>query len=74
MRFNLWNIHKACSICNDRLSGNIGEYLPRIRARIGDEKVDWLYQQNQLVRHDIPYLTRFKAVMGKKLRRMEKKA
>lgn len=73
VRFNLWNIHKACSICNNHLSGNIAEYLPRIRARIGDEKVDWLYQQNQLVRHDIPYLKRFKAVMGKKLRRLEKK-
>lgn len=73
VRFNLWNVHKACSICNNHLSGNIAEYLPRVRARIGDEKVDWLFQQNKLVKHDIPYLTRFKAVMGKKLRRMEKR-
>lgn len=73
VRFHLWNIHRACSICNNHLSGNIAEYLPRIRARIGDDKVDWLYTQNQLVRHDIPYLTRFKAVMGKRLRRLEKR-
>lgn len=73
VRFNLWNINKACSICNNHLSGNVAEYLPRIRARIGDAKVDWLYTQNQLVKHDIPYLTRFKAVMGKKLRRLEKR-
>lgn len=73
VRFHLWNIHKGCSICNNHLSGNIAEYLPRVRARIGDEKVDWLYTQNQLVRHDIPYLMRLKAVMGKKLRRMEKR-
>ena len=73
VRFHFWNIHKACSICNNHLSGNIADYLPRIRARIGDEKVDWLYQQNQLVRHDVAYLKRFKAVMGKKLRRLEKR-
>lgn len=73
IRFHLWNIHKGCSICNNHLSGNVAEYLPRVRARIGDEKVDWLYTQNQLTRHDIPYLTRFKTVMGKRLRRLEKR-
>ena len=72
VRFHLWNIHKGCSICNNHLSGNIAEYLPRVRARIGDEKVDWLYAQNDLVRHDVAYLARFKAVMGKRLKRMEK--
>ena len=73
VRFHLWNIHKSCSICNNHLSGNLAEYLPRIRARIGDEKVDWLYEQNQVVKHDIEYLKRFKAVMGRKLKRMEKR-
>lgn len=74
VRFHLWNIHKGCSICNNHLSGNLAEYLPRIRARIGDEKVDWLYTQNQVVTHDIEYLKKFKRVMGKRLRRMEKRA
>ncbi|ABX34579.1 Lambda NinG family protein [Delftia acidovorans SPH-1] len=73
VRFNLWNIHKGCSICNNHLSGNLAEYLPRIRARIGDEKVDWLYTQNQLVKHDVEYLKKFKRVMGKRLRRIEKR-
>ena len=73
VRFNLWNIHKACSICNNHLSGNIADYLPRVRTRIGDAKVDWLYQQNKLVKHDVAYLSRFKAVMGKRLKRMEKR-
>lgn len=73
IRFHLWNIHKSCSICNNHLSGNLAEYLPRVRSRIGNEKVDWLYSQNQVVKHDIAYLTRFKAVMGKRLRRMEKR-
>jgi len=74
VRFHLWNIHRGCSICNNHLSGNLAEYLPRIRARIGDAKVDWLYQQNQVVTHDVAYLKRFKAVMGKRLKRMEKRA
>lgn len=73
VRFHLWNIHKGCSICNKHLSGNLAEYLPRIRARIGDEKVDWLYTQNQLVKHDVEYLKKFKRVMGKRLRRIEKR-
>lgn len=71
IRFHLWNIHKGCSICNNHLSGNLAEYLPRIRARIGGAKVDWLYTQNEVVKHDIEYLKRFKAVMGQRLKRME---
>lgn len=73
VRFHLWNIHRACSICNNHLSGNIAEYLPRVRARIGDDRVDWLYAQNQIVKHDVAYLARFKAVMGKRLKRMERR-
>ena len=73
VRFHLWNIHRACSIFNNHLSGNIAEYLPRVRARIGDDRVDWLYAQNQIVKHDVAYLARFKAVMGKRLKRMERR-
>ena len=57
-----------------RFWSTLMEYLPRIRARIGDEKVDWLYAQNQLVKHDVEYLKRLKAVMGKRLKRLEKVA
>lgn len=73
VRFHLWNIHKGCSVCNNHLSGNLAEYLPRIRVRIGDQKVDWLYQQNHLATYDVEYLKRFKRVMGKKLKRMERR-
>lgn len=73
IRFHLWNIHKGCSICNNHLSGNLAEYLPRIRQRIGDDKVDWLFQQNNVVKHDIDYLIRLKRIIGKRLKRMEKR-
>jgi len=42
LRFNLWNVHKQCSICNNHLSGNIGEYTPRLIEKIGEEKYNWL--------------------------------
>jgi len=74
IRFHLWNIHKSCSICNNHLSGNLSGYLPRVRERIGDARVDWLYEQNQVVKHDVDYLRRFKSVMGRRLKRMENRA
>lgn len=73
LRFNLWNIHKACSVCNNHLSGNISEYAPRLIAKIGYEKVEWLRNQNQVEKRSVDYLKRLKAVMSKKLRRLEKK-
>lgn len=73
VRFNIWNIHKACSVCNSHLSGNLGSYLPRLIEKIGKEKVDWLYAQNQLVRYDVQYLQRLKSVFSKKVRRLERK-
>jgi hypothetical protein len=72
VRLNLWNIHKACSVCNHHLSGNVAEYRPRLVEKIGLAKVEWLESQNQLVRYDIEYLKRYKKVIGKRLRRMEK--
>lgn len=74
LRFNLWNVHKACSICNNHLSGNLAGYRPRLIERIGQHRVDWLETQNHLVRHDVDYLKRLKAVFAKKARRLERRA
>lgn len=73
VRLNLWNIHKACSVCNHHLSGNIAGYLPRLIQKVGAAKVEWLQSQNQLVKYEIEYLKRYKQVMGKRLKRMESK-
>lgn len=72
VRLNLWNIHKACSVCNHHLSGNVAAYRPRLVEKIGAARVEWLEAQNQLVRYDVDYLKKYKRVMGKRLRRMEK--
>lgn len=71
LRFNLWNMNKSCSQCNAHLSGNIMVYRPRLVEKIGSEKVAWLECNQDLVRHDIPYLKRLKAVFAKKCRRLE---
>lgn len=73
LQFHLWNIHKACSSCNRDKGGNIIDYRPRLVEKIGQDRVDWLMSQNQIVRHDVDYYKRFKKVMGKRLRRLEKR-
>lgn len=73
VQFHLWNIHKACKPCNKDKSGNLIEYRPRLIEKIGQDKVDWLMAQNQTFKPPIDYYKRFKAVMGKRLRRMEKR-
>lgn len=37
LRFNEDNCHKQCSPCNNHLSGNIENYTPSIRAKIGEQ-------------------------------------
>lgn len=71
VQFHLWNINKACWICNKLYSGRINQYEPKLIEKIGQDRVDWLKAQNHLVRNTRDYLARFKAVMGKRLRRLE---
>ena len=71
IRYNLWNMHRACSVCNNHLSGNIAGYRPKLIEKIGQDKVDWLESNHSVARHDIPYLKRIKAVFTKKCRRLE---
>lgn len=72
-RYHLWNIHKSCSVCNTHLSANLSEYLPRLRARIGDAKVEWLYQQNQAASYSVEYLKRLKTIFNKRCRVLERR-
>lgn len=73
LRFNLWNMNKSCSACNNFLSGNIMAYRPALIRKIGQEKVDWLECNNDMARHDIPYLKRLKSIFTRKARRIEKR-
>ena len=73
IRFNLWNIHKSCSICNNWKSGNLAEYEPNLRVKIGDAKVDWLKSQTQSAKYNKEYLERLKKVFTKKANRLERR-
>lgn len=73
LRFNLWNIHKSCSVCNNWLSGNLIEYEPRLRIKIGDSKVDWLRNYNQRSAYSIDYLIRLIKIFKKKTNRLANK-
>lgn len=73
LRFNLWNMNKSCSACNNFLSGNIMAYRPALIEKIGQEKVDWLECSNGIARHDITYLKRVKEIFTRKARRIEKR-
>lgn len=73
LQFNLLNIHKACAQCNLFKSGNISEYRPRLVQKIGADKVDWLESQPKSKRFSREYLDRFKIVMGKRLKRAQKR-
>jgi hypothetical protein len=73
LQFHLWNIHKSCSQCNLHKSGNIAEYRPRLIEKIGQDRVDWLESQNGVFKPPIEYYVKFKRVMGKRLRRLEKR-
>ena len=42
LRFDERNINTQCNICNDHLSGNVGEYRVGLIAKIGIEEVEYL--------------------------------
>lgn len=71
LRFNLHNIHKACSICNNHLSGNIMGYRPELVRRIGAQGVEALEASQVRADFTIDYLKRLKRVFAKKARRLE---
>ncbi len=53
LRFDMRNIHKACSVCNNHLSGNIHGYRPRLIERIGLEAVEALEADQEPRRYTI---------------------
>lgn len=74
LRFNLWNIHKSCSACNAHLSGNIGQYTPRLIEKIGQRRFDYLIEhKSEPVKYDIEYIKRAKAICAKAIKRLERR-
>lgn len=73
LKFNVFNVHSACTRCNRQLSGNAVEYRIRLIERIGQERVERLESDNEPRRFDIPYLLRIKSIFTRKARALEKR-
>lgn len=72
LRFNVFNVHAACTRCNRQLSGNAVEFRIRLIDRIGIERVERLEADNTPRKFDIPYLKRVKAIFTRRARHYEK--
>jgi hypothetical protein len=72
LRFNEFNVHRSCSICNNFLSGNIGSYRPRLIAKIGLEKVEWIEGDHPPQKLTIPEIIELKAQYRAKAREIKK--
>lgn len=69
LRFNLWNIHKQASYCNNYKSGNVQEYRIKLIEKIGQDKVDWLEGPHEPAKFTVDYAKRIKQIFKKKLKR-----
>lgn len=72
LRFNVFNVHAACTRCNRQLSGNAVEFRKRLIKRIGLERVERLEADNTSRKFDIEYLKRVKAIFTRRARHYEK--
>lgn len=73
LRFHMWNLHTSCHKCNWKLAGNIGEYEPRLRIKIGDLKVDFLKNHPRSREYSVEWLKRATLIANKKVNRLKKR-
>lgn len=73
LQFHLWNINRACWICNKLYSGRVDMQKVEIVRRYGQERLDWLDSQPKSKKFTRDYLERFQAVMGKRRNRLKKR-
>ena len=72
LRFNLWNVHKQCSVCNNWKSGNLANYKEALIKKIGQDRFDWLYKNkhNESKHHTLEYYKRITKIFKKKTKRL----
>lgn len=73
LRYHLWNINTSCHKCNWKLGGNIQEYEPRLRVRIGKDKVEILKNHERLREYSTEWLKRAIKIFNKKSNRLVKR-
>ena len=70
LRFNVHNIHKQCSACNNNLSGNLIAYRVNLIKKIGAERVAWLEGPHPVRSFDIVYLRRIRKIFTKRAKHL----
>ncbi|MBS7559947.1 recombination protein NinG [Pseudomonas sp. RC4D1] len=73
-RFNPLNVHKACSVCNNHLSGNILGYRPELERRIGVEAVEALLGPSEPRRYTVEDLKAITAEYRAKTKELKRAA
>jgi hypothetical protein len=74
LRFNLWNCHRQCSVCNNYLSGNIGEYTPKLINKIGQTKFNYLLShKSNVASYDVEWIKRALRITRKAIKTLEKR-
>ena len=70
LRYNLWNCHKSCSVCNNHLSGNKDGYTPSIIFKIGATRFEWLVRHKaDNTCHSIDWIKRAIPITKKAIKR-----
>lgn len=73
LRFWIPQIRLGCITCNRHKGGCLLEFRKRLVAEHGAEWVEALEARQEVAKFDIDYAKRIKAVIGKRLRRLEAK-
>jgi hypothetical protein len=72
LRFNTYNCHRQCAQCNNHKSGSITEYRLGLIHKIGEERVNWLENNQSMVEWDKEYVRRLKKIFAKRARHIER--
>ena len=73
LRFNLWNMHKSCSVCNNHLSGNIESYTPKLIKKIGQSKYNYMVEHKSDIRvYEVKWIRRAIKTTRKAIKRVKK--
>jgi len=74
LRYNLWNVHKSCSVCNNHMSGNEHGYTPAIIFKIGSTKFEWLVRHKaDNTTYDIEWIKRAIKIARRGIKRIERR-
>lgn len=71
LRFNTWNCHKQCSVCNQHKSGNLIEYRKGLIERIGKDCVELIENNSETRRYTQEDYKRIAKIFREKLRRLK---